>query len=291
MTYYTNLSEDEKAKVDELADLMRGKVTTIVAGAGMSTDAGIPDYRGSGSSGNPTVDFDLFMSHPKWQRWVWQRNQETWRTVAGLTPTAGHLAVAALQRAGLVNGIATQNVDGLDERAGIQRPALLHGTFDLVDCTTCGAQYSREEVDGWMRRLNPDLKDDPDPKNVAILAQVDEDGANSSTFEPAPCPRCGGVLKPNVVFFGEQLPMQEMDLAFAYADAADVILVVGSSLMVATGLWVVHQGLQHGAKLAVINRGPTQVDYNADVRIEGGSSEILMALAERLGVDYSEYQG
>ena len=285
MTYYTNLSEANQAKVDELADMMRGKTTAIVAGAGMSTDAGVPDYRGSGSSGNPTVDFDLFMSHPKWQRWVWQRNQETWRTVGDLAPTPGHRAVAALQKAGLVNGIATQNVDGLDERAGIKNPALLHGTFDLVDCTQCGNRYSREDVDEWMRRLNPDVKYDPDPQHVAILATIDEAGADASTFEPAPCPNCGGVLKPNVVFFGELLPSDTMDLAFSYAGAADVVLVVGSSLMVGTGLWVVQQGLMNGAKLAVINRGPTQADNAADLRIEGGSSETLMALAERLGVE------
>jgi NAD-dependent SIR2 family protein deacetylase len=285
VTYYTNLSEANQAKVDELADMMRGKTTAIVAGAGMSTDAGVPDYRGSGSSGNPTVDFDLFMSHPKWQRWVWQRNQETWRTVGDLAPTPGHRAVAALQKAGLVNGIATQNVDGLDERAGIKNPALLHGTFDLVDCTQCGNRYSREDVDEWMRRLNPDVKYDPDPQHVAILATIDEAGADASTFEPAPCPNCGGVLKPNVVFFGELLPSDAMDLAFSYAGAADVVLVVGSSLMVGTGLWVVQQGLMNGAKLAVINRGPTQADNAADLRIEGGSSETLMALAERLGVE------
>ncbi|MDO5034840.1 MAG: Sir2 family NAD-dependent protein deacetylase [Actinomycetaceae bacterium] len=286
MTYYTQLSETNQRKVDELADLMRGKTTAIVAGAGMSTDSGIPDYRGTGSAGGQTVDYDLFMSHEKWQRWVWQRNQETWKTVAGLSPTPGHKAVAALQRAGLVNGIATQNVDGLDARAGIQNPALLHGTFDTVDCTRCDAQYSRAEVDTWLRELNPDTVDDPDPANVAILAKVDEEAANASTFNTAPCPKCGGVLKPSVVFFGEMLPAEAMSLAFKYAGEADVILVVGSSLLVATGLWVVREGLQNPAtKLAVINRGATQVDAYANVRIEGGSSETLMALAERLGVE------
>lgn len=285
MTYYTNLSAADQAKVDELASMMRGRVTAVVAGAGMSTDAGLPDYRGTGSSGNPTVDYDLFMSDKKWQRWVWQRNQETWKTVTNLTPTPGHRAVATLQNAGLVNGIATQNVDGLDERAGIKNPALLHGTFDLVDCIQCGAQYPRTEVDAWMREKNPGVKDDPDPAHVAILAQVDEAGANASTFEPATCPRCDGILKPNVVFFGEMLPAAAMNLAFSYADAADVVLVVGSSLIVGTGLWVVHEGIQTGSQIAVINRGPTQVDHYCDLRIEGGASEILMAVAERLGVE------
>lgn len=286
MTYYTQLSAENQTKVNELADLMRGKTTAIVAGAGMSTDAGIPDYRGTGSAGGETVDIDLFMSDVKWQRWVWQRNQETWRTVETLEPTPGHKAVAALQRAGLVNGIATQNVDGLDVRAGIERPALLHGSFDTVDCTQCGMRYSRAAVDEWLRKLNPNVGYDLDPAHVAILAKVDEAGANASTFEPAPCPNCGGVIKPSVVFFGELLPQDAMSLAFQYADAADVMLVVGSSLLVATGWWVVQEAMSKpGAKLAVINRGPTQVDPFADVRIEGGSSEVLMALAEQLSVE------
>lgn len=286
MTQWVDATANENVAVDALADLMRDRVTAIVAGAGMSTDAGLPDYRGTGSSGDPTVDFDLFMSDEKWRRWVWQRNQETWKAAAGLTPTPGHLAVAAMQRAGLVNGIATQNVDGLDVKAGITHPALLHGTFDLVDCVQCGAQYDRAEVDTWMRQLNPDVIDETDPANVAILARVDEELADASQFEPASCPRCNGILKPNVVFFGESLPADAMELAFRYARDADVLLVVGSSLVVGTGLWVAHEGLQYGADIAVINRGPTQIDPYADLRIEGGASQILTRVAHALGVEF-----
>ncbi|MDO5719637.1 MAG: Sir2 family NAD-dependent protein deacetylase [Actinomycetaceae bacterium] len=286
MTQWVDAAVNEQEAVDALADLMRDRVTAIVAGAGMSTDAGLPDYRGTGSSGNPTVDFDLFMSHKKWRRWVWQRNQETWKGAAALTPTAGHRAVAAMQRAGLVNGIATQNVDGLDMKAGITNPALLHGTFDLVDCVQCGAQFERAEVDTWMRELNPDVVDDLDPARVAILAQMDEAAADATEFEPAPCPLCNGILKPNVVFFGESLPSAAMELAFRYARDADVVLVVGTSLVVGTGLWVAHEGLQYGADIAVINRGPTQIDPYAKVRIEGGASQVLTAVAHCLGVEF-----
>lgn len=285
MTQWVDATADESVAVEALADLMRDRVTAIVAGAGMSTDAGLPDYRGTGSSGNPTVDFDLFMSDEKWRRWVWQRNQETWKGAAALTPTPGHLAVAAMQRAGLVNGIATQNVDGLDVKAGITQPALLHGTFDLVDCVQCGARFERAEVDTWMRELNPTVVDDVDPAHVAILAQVDEESADASTFEPAPCPRCNGILKPNVVFFGESLPSDAMEMAFQYARDADVVLIVGTSLVVGTGLWVAHEGLQYGADIAVINRGPTQIDPYAELRIEGGASQILTQVANALGVE------
>lgn len=285
MTQWVDAMTNQDEAISALADLMRDRVTAIVAGAGMSTDSGLPDYRGTGSSGNPTVDFDLFLSDQKWQRWVWQRNQETWKAVTSLQPTPGHRAVAAMQKAGIVNGIATQNVDGLDVKAGISNPALLHGTFDLVDCIQCGARFDRVEVDRWMRERNPGVTDDTDPTHVAILAQVDEEAANASTFDPAPCPRCGGILKPNVVFFGESLPVEAMDMAFRYAREADVVLVVGSSLVVGTGLWVVHEGMQHHADIGVINRGPTQVDAYCDLRIEGGASEILVGVARALGVD------
>lgn len=268
--------------LQSLIAMMREGPTTIVAGAGMSTDAGLPDYRGTGSSGNPTVDYDLFLSDPKWQRWVWQRNHETWRAVANLQPTAGHRAVAALQRAGYVTMVATQNVDGLDARAGIDPLALLHGTFDEVECLGCRARFPRTQVHQWMSQRNPTVGEDPDPAHVAILATVDEAAANASTFDPAPCPRCGGILKPAVVFFGEALPAQAMGQAMQAAAASSLILVVGTSLVVGTGLWIVSEGVNAGARLAVINRGPTQVDNWADWRSQEGSSEVLSALAEAL---------
>ncbi|MDT3766620.1 Sir2 family NAD-dependent protein deacetylase [Gleimia hominis] len=266
----------------QLADLMRGRTTMVVAGAGMSTDAGLPDYRGTGSSGTPTVDYDLFMSDKKWQRWVWQRNQETWRAVTRLQPTPAHRVVAKWQAEGLVNGVATQNVDGLDARAGIKDPMLLHGTFALVNCTGCGSQFPREDVDEWMRKLNPNVVDDPDPAHCAILAEADEAGADASTFEPAPCPKCGGVLKPDVVFFGEMLPMEAMSRAYAAAAAADVVLALGTSLLVGTGLWVVSEGLQSGADFAIVNLGPTAADNYATLRIEGNVSDILQAADQAL---------
>lgn len=268
--------------VDALVELMREGPTTIVAGAGMSTDAGLPDYRGTGSSGTPTVDFDLFMSDRKWQRWVWQRNHQTWRAVASLQPTAGHRAVADLERAGHVKLLATQNVDGLDARAGVQSLALLHGSFEEVQCVGCAARFPRPLVHEWMAALNPLVEEDPDPAHVAVLAQVDEDAAAACTFEPAPCPQCGGILKPAVVFFGEALPAAAMERALTAAASSSLILVVGTSLVVGTGLWIVTEGVNAGAKLAVINRGPTQVDNWADWRSEEGASEVLSELAHRL---------
>lgn len=265
-----------------VANLMRGKKTIVVAGAGMSTDSGIPDYRGKGSTDIPTVDFGQFMSDAMWRRWVWYRNQQTWRTVEALDPTPGHKAVAAMEKAGLINCIATQNVDGLDEKAGCQNVQLLHGTFRTVTCVDCGQVFSREEIDRELRRLNPDMVYDNDPANVAILAIADKAAAEKCHFTTAPCPRCGGIIKPSVIFFGEALPGLAMEKSFDAARQADVVLVVGTSLAVMTGLYVAREAWGTGAKMVIINKGPTAADSIADIRIEAGASETLQAIAAEL---------
>ena len=274
---------DPNEGAEAAAELMRGKRTIAITGAGLSTDAGLPDYRGKGSTDVPSVDYDQFVCDPVWQRWVWQRNQETWKAVASLKPTAGHLAITRMQHAGLITAVATQNVDDLHTRAEAQNVFELHGNFRSVQCVDCGAISERTRLDERLREVNPDVRDDPDPAHVAILATADRAGAEASKFVTVPCERCGGLLKPAVVFFGESLPGKAMDESFAYAAAADVALVVGTSLAVLTGLWVVRQAWGNNAKLIVINRGPTAIDNYADVRIEAGASETLAALADKLG--------
>lgn len=273
---------DEKVGALAIADLMAGKKTIVVAGAGMSTDAGIPDYRGTGSSGMPTVDMNQFLSELYWRKWVWRRNQETWKTVARLQPTPGHRALARLEDAGLVNCIATQNVDGLDRKAGCKNVQLLHGSFEEVQCLGCAAVFSREYIDHHLRKLNPDVKDDPDSQNVAVLAAADEQAARACQFNLLSCPRCGGIIKPGIVFFGESLPGQAIERSFAAAREADVVLAVGTSLAVLTGLWVLREAWGTGAKVAVINRGATAADSLADVRVSGGSSQVLELIASQL---------
>lgn len=270
--------------LSELVDLCRGRRLAALTGAGISTDAGLPDYRGTGSSGMPTVDIDLFLSDPMWRRWVWQRNQETWRALETLPPTAGHLALARLEAAGLLEGVATQNVDGLHQKAGSRRVAELHGSFLLVDCLQCGHQFPREWLDAQLREANPWLVDDPDPAHVAILAGVDPAGARASHLTLVDCPDCGGILKPDVVFFGESLPEAAMTEAFAMADACDVLLVVGTSVKVSTAVWVAGQAASSGADLVVINRGPTDLDRDPSValRVDGGAGDYLEALSGQL---------
>lgn len=284
---------DEAAGANAIAQMVTGfqaqagRRPRIVAitGAGISTDSGLPDYRGTGSSGIPTVDFNQFVEDEAWQRWVWQRNQETWKAVLDLKPTLAHQVLAKWEKAGLVNGVATQNVDDLHQRAGSKRVYELHGTFQKVQCLGCGRISDRMELDKRLRLANPTVKDDPDPAHVAILAQADWQAAKASTFQTVPCEKCGGLLKPAIVFFSENLPADALEGSFALARQADIALVVGTSLAVLTGLWVVREAWGTGSKLVIINRGRTAADSYADIRVEGGASQTLQLVDQILSAE------
>ncbi|WP_300048691.1 Sir2 family NAD-dependent protein deacetylase [Trueperella sp.] len=261
-----------------LAQVMRGKRTLAITGAGVSTDSGLPDYRGQGTTEKPSIDYDMFTADPVWQRWVWQRNHETWRQFQALQPSGAHTALARLETAGLI-GIATQNIDGLHTKAGSKRVWELHGSFDRVRCLDCGARFPRADYAADLEALNPNWPQyDRDP---AVLATADRPEAEASTFKVAPCPVCGGLVKPDVVFFGESLPASMGD-AMEAARKCEVALVAGSSLVVSTGMWIVRQAYAAGATLAIINYGPTAADSVADIRIDCGVSPTLTALADAL---------
>ncbi|MDP9833283.1 MULTISPECIES: Sir2 family NAD-dependent protein deacetylase [Trueperella] len=261
-----------------LAQVMRGKRTLAITGAGVSTDSGLPDYRGQGTTEKPSIDYDMFTADPVWQRWVWQRNHETWRQFQALQPSGAHTALARLETAGLI-GIATQNIDGLHTKAGSKRVWELHGSFDRVRCLDCGARFPRADYAADLEALNPNWPQyDRDP---AVLATADRPEAEASTFKVAPCPVCGGLVKPDVVFFGESLPASMGD-AMEAARECEVALVAGSSLVVSTGMWIVRQAYAAGATLAIINYGPTAADTVADIRIDCGVSPTLTALADAL---------
>ena len=268
--------------VNAAAALMAGRRTLAVTGAGISTDAGIPDYRGMGTTPVEPVDYEQFVTDPVWYRWVWARNHATWRLLDPLEPTPGHAALARLEEAGLVTGVATQNVDRLHSRADQRTVWELHGAYDRVVCLTCGRIVSRAEVDARLTALNPDYPRETDPARVAITPEADRDAARACDFEPVTCEACGGLLKPDIVFFGEGLPAA-MSEAMDAAGHCDVVLVAGTSLAVLIGLWIVRQAIAHGAELVVINRGPTAVDEMADVRVQGGTSQVLEPLANALG--------
>ncbi|VEI13570.1 Sir2 family NAD-dependent protein deacetylase [Trueperella bialowiezensis] len=271
---------DPNEAAAELAELMRGKKTLAITGAGISTDSGLPDYRGQGTTEKPSIEYDMFVADPVWQRWVWQRNHETWRVFEALEPSAGHVALARLEEAGLISGVATQNIDGLHTKAGSVNVWELHGSFARARCVDCGRVIPREDYAADLDALNPGWPQyDRDP---AVLATADRDDAEASMFRVAPCSACGGLMKPAVVFFGEGLPGDDMDAAMRAASDADVALVVGSSLVVNTGMWITRQAWATDSPLAIINYGPTAADGICDLRIDAGASETLSALTDLL---------
>ena len=267
--------------VAALAEVMAGRRTLAVTGAGISTDSGIPDYRGVGTTPIEPVDFQQFTSDPVWYRWVWSRNQATWRLLEGLAPTPGHRALARLEEAGLLSGVATQNVDRLHSRAGQATVWELHGAYDRVVCLTCGRMVGRAEIDARLEAANPGFPRESDPARIAITPEADRAAAEACDFRAVTCEVCDGLLKPDIVFFGESLP-PAMEAAMRAAGECDAVLVAGTSLAGLTGLWIVRQAMAHGAEVLVINRGPTAVDELADVRVGGGTSEVLSALAGEL---------
>ncbi|QOR45885.1 Sir2 family NAD-dependent protein deacetylase [Trueperella pecoris] len=272
---------DPLEAAEALAELMRGRRTLAITGAGVSTDSGLPDYRGRGTTEKPSIDFDMFVSDAVWQRWVWQRNHETWRQFSNLEPSGAHLALARLEVAGHITGVATQNIDGLHTKAGSRNVWELHGSFDRVQCLNCGTEFARDIYAQALEELNPGWPQyDRDP---AVLATADRrHDAETSPFVVAPCPSCGGLVKPAVIFFGESLPSAEMEAAMQAATDCDVALIAGTSLAVSTGLWVVRQAWANGADLAIINYGPTAADAINDLRIDAGVSPTLTLLAHIL---------
>ncbi|WP_052047215.1 Sir2 family NAD-dependent protein deacetylase [Arcanobacterium sp. S3PF19] len=276
------LDADTQAKLNDLARFMRGRKTVLVTGAGMSTDSGIPDYRGKGNTGIPSVEYGQFVSDPVWQRWVWERNHRTWQTMLSLGPTAAHTAQRKLERAGLLTGIATQNVDGLDIKAGCKNVFEMHGSFRNVVCLDCGEVTDRAVLHKRLTAKNPHCLPDPNPAHVAVLAPADRQSALKSKFRTVGCARCGGLLKPDVVFFGQMLPQETMSRAMRAGAEADVVLAVGTSFAVGTPLYVVRQALGNAAVFALINLGPTACDGSADLRIDAGASPCMTYLADLL---------
>lgn len=268
--------------IGELAEAVRGGGVLVVSGAGMSTDSGLPDYRGTGSTPKPPIDLDMFVSDPVWYRWLWYRNEATWRMLDELEPTPGHRALAELEARGLLEGVATQNVDRLDARAGVKNLWELHGRYDTVVCLDCGRSISRRALSERLRALNPWIEDEDDPSRIEITPEADRRAADACGFHAAACEHCGGPLKPGIVMFGESLPQEAFGPVLEAAGRARLVIVAGTSLIVSTGMWVVQEALRSGSALAVINRGPTEADRFADIRIEAGTSETLRELVGRL---------
>ena len=256
------------------ADLLGGS-TVVLTGAGLSTDSGIPDYRGPGSVPRTPMTYQEFVSGAGRQRHYWARAHVGWSRMGTAEPNAGHRALARLEAQGRVPFLITQNVDGLHERAGQQSMVALHGRISQVACLDCGTRTHRTHVQRRLAEANPGWI----AAHADVASRPDGDVLleETSDFVVPACEGCGGRLKPDVVFFGENVPRERVERCYAALDEADALLVAGSSLAVMSGLRFVRYAAKAGLPVVVVNRGWTRGDDLATVKVEAGCSEWLTA--------------
>ena len=267
----------------ELVALLAGRRLAVLTGAGISTDSGIPDYRGPDSPPANPMTIRQFISSRDYRRRYWARNHLGWRHMAGREPNAGHRALAALERAGVVNGVITQNVDLLHTKAGSRAVINLHGTYDRVVCLDCAHRMSRAELAALLEAANPGFTERAEQLGgLAVAPDADAVVADTESFTFIDCPACGGILKPDIVYFGESVAKEVVQQSYSLVEQSEALLVAGSSLTVFSGYRFVRHAAALGIPVAVVNRGPTRGDELATVKVDAGCSPILTLLAEEL---------
>ncbi|PZE84413.1 NAD-dependent protein deacetylase [Curtobacterium sp. MCBD17_032] len=267
------------AEFEQAVAVLEGKRIAVLTGAGVSTDSGIPDYRGAGRVVRKPMTFQEFLADPAKRQRYWAGSHLGWRTFAAARPNDGHRALAALEQAGVVSGIVTQNVDGLHLRAGSRRVVEVHGSMDRAVCLTCGQVFSRADLAAVLDRDNPWIDE---PGTVQLQPDGDVEITDVERFRVPDCTVCGGVLKPDVVFFGEFVPAEKFREAVSLVAEADALLVVGSSLTVNSGVRLLDHATRRKRPVVIVNRGTTRSDRRAAVKLDAGTTETLVALAARL---------
>jgi NAD-dependent SIR2 family protein deacetylase len=271
------------AESPELVALLAGRRVAVLTGAGISTDSGIPDYRGPDSPPSNPMTIQQFTSDPLFRQRYWARNHVGWRHMDDTLPNAGHRAVAALERAGVVTGVITQNVDLLHTKAGSRKVVNLHGTYAQVVCLSCGYTMSRSALAERLEALNPGFIQRAEAiGGLAVAPDADAVVADTTSFRYVDCPRCTGMLKPDIVYFGESVPKDTVAQAHSVVEQAEALLVAGSSLTVFSGYRFVRHAASLGTPVAIVNRGGTRGDDLATVKVDGGCSELLTLLADEL---------
>ncbi len=273
----------ELVDAPELVALLQGRRLAVLTGAGMSTDSGIPDYRGPDSPPSNPMTIQQFTSDPEFRQRYWARNHVGWRHMDQTMPNAGHRALATLESTGVVAGLITQNVDLLHSKAGSRCVVNLHGTYAQVICLDCRTTMPRDELAAALEAVNPRFLERAESVGgIAVAPDADAVVRETSSFVIVDCPVCGGMLKPDIVYFGESVPKELVEQAYSMVEAAEALLVAGSSLTVFSGYRFVRHAAAHGIPVAIINRGPTRGDDLATVKVEAGCSEMLTLLAGEL---------
>ena len=269
-------------RVEELAGWLAEGAVVVLSGAGLSTDSGIPDYRGpSGAARRTTpMTYQAFTRDPVARRRYWARSHLGWRTIGDAAPNAGHRAVARLQQLGALSGLITQNVDGLHQAGGARDVVELHGNLARITCLDCGAVSPRAELEDRLNTANPGFAAAVSAINPDGDAELDD--AELDGFAVVDCAACGGMLKPDVVYFGETVPPERVAHSFALVCAARTLLVLGSSLTVMSGRRFVLRAAKEGIRVAIVNQGVTRGEPYAALTVDAPLGEVLPDLVRRL---------
>lgn len=272
-----------RSSVDTLHQLIdHSRSLVVLTGAGCSTESGIPDYRspdGQWRRHKPVL-FEQFRRSSRVRQRYWARNYVGWPRMQDARPNDAHRALATMEGLGLMRSLITQNVDGLHQAAGSSNVTELHGTSSMVICLDCRRRMTRIDLQQVIDRMNPGW--DPGAARLAPDADADIDDSNAMTFRVPECPECGGVLKPDVVFFGENVAREIVEACFARVEDADAMLVVGSSLTVWSGFRFVRAAAQRRIPIAIVNIGVTRGDEHATLKIEERCGVLLGELEQRL---------
>jgi NAD-dependent SIR2 family protein deacetylase len=269
-------------RVQELGGWVADGAVVVLSGAGLSTDSGIPDYRGpSGAARRTTpMTYQAFTRDPVARRRYWARSHLGWRTIGDARPNAGHRAVAGLQRLGVLSGLITQNVDGLHQAGGARDVVELHGNHSRITCLGCGTLSPRADLEDRLNAANPGFAAAVSAINPDGDAELDD--AELDGFTVVDCERCGGLLKPDVVYFGETVPPERVSHSFDLVGAARTLLVLGSSLTVMSGRRFVLRAAKEGIRVAIVNQGVTRGEPYASLVVDAPLGQVLPDLHGRI---------
>ncbi|MEV0706116.1 NAD-dependent protein deacetylase [Nocardia aurea] len=274
------MSEFAEPEIARLLALVDGRRVAVLTGAGVSTDSGIPDYRGPDSPPRTPMTYQQFVGDPVFRQRYWARNHIGWRHMDAARPNQGHRALARLERRGVVTGLITQNVDLLHTKAGHRAVLDLHGSYARVCCLGCRALISRMSLADRLDAANPGFGERMAVTGVEVAPDADAIVADTADFRMVDCERCGGMLKPDIVYFGENVPRERVAAAFALVDDADLLLVAGSSLTVMSGLRFARHAAKQAKPVVILNRGHTRADDLATLVLDASCSAVLTTVAD-----------
>ena len=271
----STLSEAARFGIEYAREQLAGKSILVLTGAGVSTESGIPDYRGEGKTERHPMTFDVFMGSEQARARYWARSYVGWSVIANAKPNGSHFALAQAESLGRISHIITQNVDSLHQQAGSKKVTELHGRLDKVVCMSCRTLLDRSKMDLLIEQLNPGIQKDV---SVEFTPDGDAEVEVSASFITPKCQACTGILKPDVVFFGESVPTERVVSTMEQLERVDALLVAGSSLTVNSGMRFARAANKAGKPIVIVNVGPTKADDIAIAKIEAPTSIALEEL-------------